>query len=192
MAHSSSGSSQIKHVLSLCLLLISGLSGCASKQMSDSIPQIKYDVFVNFRGEDVRRGFLGYLTESFHQKQISAFVDTKLEKGDEIWPSIVRAIQGSLISLIIFSRNYSSSRWCLEELVKILECREKYNQTVIPVFYHVNPTYVRHQKGTYGKALDEHEKKYNLTSVQNWRHALKKAGNISGIKSFDYNWLLKL
>ncbi|XP_028224450.1 disease resistance protein RPP5-like isoform X3 [Glycine soja] len=184
MAYSSSGASQIKYVvLLLCdLMLISGLTG----EISDNSPQIKYDVFVSFRGEDIRHGFLGYLTEAFHQKQIHAFIDDKLEKGDEIWPSLVGAIQGSLISLTIFSGNYSSSRWCLEELVKIIECRETYGQTVIPVFYHVNPTDVRHQKGSYEKALAEHEKKYNLTTVQNWRHALKKAADLSGIKSFDY------
>ena len=51
-------------------------------------PEIKYDVFVSFRGEDIRQGFLGYLTEDFHQKQIHAFIDDKLEKGDEIWPSL--------------------------------------------------------------------------------------------------------
>ena len=82
MAYSSSGASQIKYVvLLLCdLMLISGLTG----EISDNSPQIKYDVFVSFRGEDIRHGFLGYLTEAFHQKQIHAFIDDKLEKGDEI------------------------------------------------------------------------------------------------------------
>lgn len=182
MAHSCSIASRIKYVVSLYLLL----RVVASTQMADNdVPRIKYDVFVNFRGEDIRHGFLSYLTEAFHQKQIYAFVDDKLEKGDEIWPSLVGAIQGSLISLTIFSENYASSRWCLEELVTILECREKYNQTVIPVFYHVYPTDVRHQKGSYKNALAEHEKKYNLTTVQHWRHALKKAADLSGLKSFD-------
>ncbi|KAL2340314.1 hypothetical protein Fmac_008254 [Flemingia macrophylla] len=50
--------------------------------------------------------------------------------------------------------------WCLNELVKILECREKYGHIVIPVFYHVEPTHVRHQSGTYKKAFTEHGKKH--------------------------------
>ncbi|KAK7390302.1 hypothetical protein VNO78_25604 [Psophocarpus tetragonolobus] len=137
-----------------------------SKQELDDISQRKYDVFINFRGKDIRHSFLGYLTEAFHQKQIYAFVDDKLEKGDEIWPSLVGAIEGSLISLTIFSENYSSSRWCLEELVKILECREKYGYTVIP--------------------------KYSLTTLQNWKHALEKAADLSGIKSFDYKTEVEL
>ena len=166
MAHTSSGASEIKYVLSLCLLLTSGLMVAASKQMLDNVPQMKYDVFVNFRGKDIRDGFLGYLTRAFHQKQIHAFIDDKLEKGDEIWPSLVGAIQGSSISLTIFSENYTSSRWCLDELVKILECREKYGQIVIPVFYGVNPTDVRHQKGNYGEALAVLGKK---TSKRNFK-----------------------
>lgn len=160
--------------------------------MSDIIPQIKYDVFVSFRGKDIRHGFLSYLTEAFHQKQINAFVDHKLETGHEIWPSLVEAIEGSSILLTIFSGNYASSRWCLEELVKILECREKYGQTVIPVFYNVYPTEVRHLKRSYEDAFVAHENKYNLTTVQKWRHALKKAADLSGIKSFDYKTEVEL
>ncbi|XP_028223080.1 TMV resistance protein N-like [Glycine soja] len=87
--------------------------------------QTKYDVFVSFRGVDIRRGFLSHLIGTFKSKQINAFVDDKLERGEEIWPSLIEAIQGSSISLIIFSPDYASSRWCLEELVTILECKEK-------------------------------------------------------------------
>lgn len=93
---------------------------------------------------------------------------------------------GSLISLTILSENYASSSWSLNELVTILECREKYNRIVIPVFYKVYPTDVRHQNGSYKSDFAEHEKKYNLATVQNWRHALSKAANLSGIKSFNY------
>ncbi|KAK3211424.1 hypothetical protein Dsin_016130 [Dipteronia sinensis] len=44
------------------------------------------------------------------------------------------AIEESQISVVIFSEGYASSGWCLEELVKILECMEKKKQMVIPVF----------------------------------------------------------
>lgn len=186
MANSSSGASAIKYVLFHCFFIISGLMDVASKQMPDYVPQIKYDVFVNFRGDDIRRDFLGHLTKELRRKQIHAFVDDKLKTGDELWPSFVEAIQGSLISLTILSENYASSSWSLNELVTILECREKYNRIVIPVFYKVYPTDVRHQNGSYKSDFAEHEKKYNLATVQNWRHALSKAANLSGIKSFNY------
>ncbi|RDY07885.1 TMV resistance protein N, partial [Mucuna pruriens] len=132
--------------LFLCLLfffvswLFSKLKGVEEKPMSDNnAPLIKYDIFVSFRTQDINHGFLSHLTDTFERKKIDAFVDDKLERGDEIRPSLVGAIEGSFISLILFSQEYASSHWCFEELVTILECREKYGQIVIPVFYHVRP-----------------------------------------------------
>ncbi|XP_027336238.1 disease resistance-like protein DSC1 [Abrus precatorius] len=158
----------------------------AGKPMSDNAPQIKYDVFVSFRGEDIRSGFLGHLSEAFSQKQIYAFIDEKLKKGDSVWPSLEKAIEGSFISLIIFSKNYASSSWCLKELVKILECRDKYKRIVIPVFYNVEPTVVRHQNKFYAIAFVFHQIKYGLSMVKLWKKALEDSSNLSGIKSTDF------
>jgi len=169
---------------------VNKLKGVAEKTMSNNTSHLKYDVFVSFRGEDIRRGFLGHLAKAFHRKKINAFVDDKLEGGDDISHSLFEAIEGSFISLIIFSENYPSSRWCLEELVKIIEWKEKYRHIVIPVFYAVDPTDVRHQKKSYEDALAEHEKKYILSRVQKWRHALNKCANFSGIKSLDFRLVL--
>lgn len=73
------------------------------KPMStNNFPQIKYDVCVSFRGDNIRHGFLSHLIDTFQRKKINAFVDDKLERGDEIWSSLVVAIEGSFISLIIF------------------------------------------------------------------------------------------
>ena len=117
----------------------------------NTAPQIKVDVFVSLRGKDIRDGFLSHLTEAFKRNQVHAFVDDKLERGEEIWPSLVTAIERSFILLIIFSQDYASSRWCLEEIVTILECRDKYERIVIPVFYKMEPTNVQHQLGSYTK-----------------------------------------
>jgi len=147
---------------------------------------IKYDVFVSFSGIDTRKGFLSHLTEAFRQNQIVVFEDQKLKKGDEISKSLFRAIETSLISVVIFSPNYASSKWCLDELVKIHKCREKDGHILLPVFYKVEPSIVRHQNGAYASAFAEHEQKYNSTVVQQWRSALKKSGNSSGFHSSIY------
>ncbi|RDX91293.1 TMV resistance protein N, partial [Mucuna pruriens] len=163
------------------------LKGAEKKPMSDnSAPQTKYDVFVSFRGKDIRQGFLSHLIEAFKRKQINAFVDDKLERGERIWASLVGAIEGSSISLILFSPDYASSRWCLEELVKILECRETYGQIVIPVFYHVQPADVRHQLRSYKSAFAKHATKYK-GKVQIWRHAMSQSADLSGIDSSTYS-----
>ncbi|RDY08076.1 Disease resistance protein RPS6, partial [Mucuna pruriens] len=108
--------------------------------MSDNnTPKKKYDVFVSFRGIDFRRWFLSHLLTLLKVKQIISFVDDELERREEMWSSLVEAFEGSPISLIIFSQDYASSCWCLEELVTILEFGEQFGQIVIPVFYNVEP-----------------------------------------------------
>ncbi|VVA34045.1 PREDICTED: TMV resistance [Prunus dulcis] len=60
--------------------------------------------------------------------------DDELRRGEEILSTLLTAIEDSKISVVVFSKNYASSKWCLEELVKILDCK-KSEQLVIPVFY---------------------------------------------------------
>jgi len=169
---------------------VNKLKGVAENAMSNNTPHAKYDVFVSFRGEDIRHNFLSHLVKAFPRKQINAFVDEKLKRGDDISHSLVEAIEGSFISLIIFSENYASSHWCLEELVKIIECKEKHGQIVIPVFYGVDPTDVRHQNKSYENAFSELEKMYNSSQVQIWRDALKISCNLSGITSSSFRLVL--
>jgi hypothetical protein len=66
-------------------------------------------------------------------------MDDELPRGEEISTELIEAIESSRISIIVFSQNYASSTWCLNELVKILECK-KNGQTVLPVFYKVDPS----------------------------------------------------
>ncbi|MED6106650.1 hypothetical protein PIB30_006275 [Stylosanthes scabra] len=185
MAHSSFfQSSQIAYVVFVCLLLILQLKGgVGTSSPGDAALKIKYDVFVSFRGPDVRRGFLGHLVDALSRKKIHAFVDDNIEVGDEIPKSLVGAIQASLISLVILSPNYASSHWCLEELAKIVECRENDGQFVLPVFFDVDPSDVRYQKGSYADAFVKLEERYDLVKIQRWRTALQKTANLSGLTS---------
>ena len=58
---------------------------------------------------------------------------------------------------------------------------------VLPVFYMVDPSEVRNQKGKYGGALVKHEEKFknNMEKVQRWRAALSEAGSLSGLPYKD-------
>ncbi|KAK2642888.1 hypothetical protein Ddye_024651 [Dipteronia dyeriana] len=102
----------------------------------------------------------------------------QLIKGDEISPSLLTAIEESRISIVFFSKDYASSTWCLQELVRILEC----SQIVIPVFHGINPSDVRKQTGTFQDAFAKHEQVFGYKSekLQRWRTALTKAANLSG------------
>ncbi|XP_048435666.1 disease resistance protein RPV1-like [Pyrus x bretschneideri] len=146
----------------------------------------KYDVFISFRGEDTRRGITSHLHAALLQKKIETYIDYRLQKGEEIGPALLEAIEKSTHSVIIFSQNYASSRWCLDELVHILECKERYGQKVIPVFYDINPSDVRKQHGSYADAFAQLEKRFkdSIDKVHKWRVALKAAADLSG---FDYS-----
>ncbi|KAL5560012.1 hypothetical protein UlMin_036223 [Ulmus minor] len=143
----------------------------------------KYDVFISFRGEDTRKGFTSHLHSALCEKQIKAYIDQlNLEKGDTISPALLEAIEGSAISIIVFSENYVSSRWCLDELVHILKCKEKKNRIVLPIFYGVDPSHIRKQEGSYAKAFLNHKQRFRdrMEKVQEWKQALTKAANLSG------------
>ncbi|KAK3206344.1 hypothetical protein Dsin_020393 [Dipteronia sinensis] len=142
----------------------------------------KFDVFLSFRGEDTRNNFTSHLYAALCRRKIHTFIDYQLRKGDEISPVLSKTIEDSCLSIIVLSENYASSTWCLNELVKILECKNSKGQIILPVFYHVLPTDVRKQSGSYKEAFVKHEKCFNKTKdkVSSWRAALTQLANLSG------------
>ncbi|KAM4094889.1 hypothetical protein ACB094_06G228800 [Castanea mollissima] len=142
----------------------------------------EYDVFLSFRG-DTRKNFTDHLYHGFKDAGIHTFRDDEeIRKGEDLSSEILQAIRGSRMSVIVFSKNYASSRWCLNELVEIMECRRMLKQIVIAIFYHVDPSDVRNQRGSYEEAFVEHEKRYLLDKdkVFRWRGALTEAAHLSG------------
>lgn len=148
----------------------------------------KYDVFISFRGEDTRKNITSHLYKALCDKGIETYIDERsLDRGDEITPALLDAIHQSNIAIVVFSQDYASSSWCLRELVHILKCREEEGQIVLPVFYHVDPSDIRKQKGSYAKSFENHEKRFkdNMDEVREWRSALEAAAGFSGWDSKD-------
>ncbi|KAJ7975434.1 Disease resistance protein [Quillaja saponaria] len=114
-----------------------------------------YDVFLSFRGEDTRYGFTGNLYNALYQRGIYTFIDDeKLKRGEEISPTLLKAIEESRVSIVVFSENYADS----------------------------DPSDIRHQRNAVGDALAEHEKKPNIDMerVKKWRSAMHELANLSG------------
>ncbi|CAI9297043.1 unnamed protein product [Lactuca saligna] len=130
----------------------------ASSSSSPSTPTLssqswKYDVFLSFRGEDTRNTFVGHLYSALEQQGIYTYKDNETHpRGESIHPSLMKAIEESQIAIIVFSKNYCDSLWCLDELAHIMKCRDTRSQIVMPIFYDVDPSEVRKQKGKYGEA----------------------------------------
>ncbi|CAF2120176.1 unnamed protein product [Brassica napus] len=151
--------------------------------MASSSCSSLYDVFLSFRGEDVRKGFLSHVVKEFKSKGIEAFIDNEMERGKSVGPTLEKAIRQSRVAIVLLSRNYASSSWCLDELVEIMKCREEDKQRVITVFYEVDPSDVRKQIGDFGKAFDDTcvGRTEEVTHV--WRQALKEVADIAGYAS---------
>ncbi|KAM5569760.1 hypothetical protein ABKV19_016994 [Rosa sericea] len=154
---------------------------------SSSTRPWKYHVFLSFRGEDTRYNFTDHLYNALRREGINTFMDDQLRRGEEISTELLQAIELSRISIIVFSKNYASSKWCLEELVKILDCKKSNQQEVRPVFYKVNPSDIRNHRGSFGEALANHECKFkdNPDKVRKWKNALEEAANLSGWPLLD-------
>ena len=109
-------------------------------------------------------------------------MDYRIRKGDEISLSISKAIEASNLSIVVFSKDYASSKWCLSELTQILECKKFHGQIVVPVFYKVDPFHVRNQTGSYKKAFIKHEQDlmHKKVKLKKWKASLTEAANLAG------------
>ncbi|KAF8087558.1 hypothetical protein N665_0578s0011 [Sinapis alba] len=151
-----------------------------------SPPNWIHHVFPSFHGADVRTNFLSHVVKEFRSKGIDLFIDNDIERSKSIGPELKEAIRGSRIAIVMLSKNYASSTWCLNELVEIIKCRQELSQTVMSIFYQVDPTDVKKQSGEFGKVFRKTCKGKKKDELQRWKHALTEVAQIAGYHSS--NW----
>ncbi|KAK9074104.1 hypothetical protein SSX86_006701 [Deinandra increscens subsp. villosa] len=151
-----------------------------------------YDVFLSFRGADTRNGFTDHLYNALLDAGFITFLDEeKIETGEPLKPELESAIRSSRASIIVLSKNYASSTWCLEELVLILDQNRNFNQIIIPIFYDVEPTDVRKQQSSFGEAMAKHKQRWEMETdeekrselaqkMESWKLALTQVANLKG------------
>ncbi|KAK6805221.1 hypothetical protein RDI58_003006 [Solanum bulbocastanum] len=151
-----------------------------------------YHVFLSFRGEDTRKTFTDTLYATLVGAGWRTFKDdNEIERGENIKTELENAIINSRSSIIILSKNYATSTWCLDELVKILEHKRTKGHAILPVFYHVDPSEVRDQKKSFAEAFTRYERQIEAESdegkrewmdkVQKWRAALGEVADLGGV-----------
>ncbi|XP_021800112.1 TMV resistance protein N-like, partial [Prunus avium] len=150
---------------------------------SNTSRSCRYHVFLSFRGEDTRKTFTDHLFTALVNAGFRTFRDDdELERGEDIKPELQKAIKHSRTSVIVFSKDYASSRWCLDELVMILERkRTSPDYVVLPVFYDVDPSHVRKQTGSLARAFATHQKSQPPKKVKAWKDALAEVANLAGM-----------
>ncbi|XP_014503234.1 TMV resistance protein N-like [Vigna radiata var. radiata] len=149
----------------------------------------KYDVLINFTGEDIHRKFVSHLNSAFSTVGLTTFLHH---------PNAVNTthIQQPILShcrvaIVIFTQTYSQSAWCLNQLLQIIKWHQTYCRHVLPVYYEIQPSDVRLQKGDFGKALKETAQQTFSGQeldhgMSRWSHALTKAANFFGWDESSY------
>ncbi|CAI0394256.1 unnamed protein product [Linum tenue] len=146
------------------------------------LPRGEYEVFLSFRGPDVRTTFADFLYEYLDHSKIRTFIDEEeLRKGEDIAPSLVHAIEESKIYIPILSKDYAASKWCLKELALMVRCfKQGKGHVILPIFYMVEPRDVRRQVGAYEEAFRGHAEEYDAAMVEEWKEALAEVGKMKG------------
>ncbi|XP_052209888.1 disease resistance protein RPV1-like [Diospyros lotus] len=156
-----------------------------------------YHVFLSFTGEDTRYTFVDHLYTALTKAGFRTFRDDdEIRRGESIKAELGRAIEESRLSIVVLSKNYASSSWCLDELAMILGRRRRGDSghVVLPVFYRVDPSDVRNQKGVYAEAFARHEERFKFEvgegeaakewkeKLKGWREALEEVGGLAGME----------
>ncbi|WVY91268.1 hypothetical protein V8G54_036782 [Vigna mungo] len=156
-----------------------------------------YDVYLNLKGK-IHYGFGGNLYNALRKKGFKTMMSNEeMQSGSQDSPFLLRAIEQSRISIVVFSKDYPCHTSCLKELVKIVECMETKNQLVFPIFYKVKAYNVREQKKSYCAAFARHDKKFGKDSdkVRKWRSALSQVAKLRGLiagSGYEYEHVEKV
>ncbi|XP_031116705.1 disease resistance protein RML1A-like [Ipomoea triloba] len=147
---------------------------------SSSRSYSEFSVFLSFTGE-TRTSFSDHLYTSLQEAGVLTFRDKEgIREGNDISDESKQAIEGSEISIVVFSKNYAQSICCLDELVKMVECKQKLGQKILPIFYHVTPSEVRKHTGEFGIALDQYIEQFGEETVNVWKAALTTVADLNG------------
>ncbi|GLJ35455.1 hypothetical protein SUGI_0713050 [Cryptomeria japonica] len=79
------------------------------------------DVFINRRRPDIKAGIASILYDSLRRKNYPVFLDRKsMHVGSKLETMVFLALRSVSLNIVIISKNYANSDWCLNELVEIL------------------------------------------------------------------------
>ncbi|KAK4493038.1 hypothetical protein RD792_018145 [Penstemon davidsonii] len=141
-----------------------------------------YHVLLTFKSNNSTEIFVDKLYIALMESGIHTFRNCdkhETRKGFSL--EMIQAVKQSEISVVIFSKEYAYSTWCLDQLVNILERKEKMGHMILPVFYDVDPSHVRKQTGCYANVFLEYEDQIMATRVQQWRSSLRDVANLGGM-----------
>ncbi|KAG7563406.1 Toll/interleukin-1 receptor homology (TIR) domain [Arabidopsis suecica] len=156
-----------------------------------------HQVFLNFRGEQLRYNFVSHLSDAFELQEIKYFIDKHEQRGKDLKHLFVR-IKESSIALAIFSTRYPESSWCMDELVMMKKLSDQGKLLVIPIFYKVDAKDVKKPTGDseFGKNFWRLAEDSTGDQIKKWKEALEsiscKMGLSLGEKSSESDFVKEI
>lgn len=154
-----------------------------SSASASTSPPTRWDVFLNYNVIDAQYTFTDPLYIALDCHGVHTYCDNfYIRVGELISRELRQAIRESKIYIVVFSENYASSPWCLDELVEILNCHITTGRKIVPVFYNIEQWTVRDQTESFEQAFKKHQIRFKgeMEKVNKWRLTLKEVAEISG------------
>jgi hypothetical protein len=159
---------------------------------SEEIPP-QHQVFINFRGEELRKSFLGFLLKAMRDAKINVFTDEIEVRGRDI-QNLLSRIEESRVAIAILSKRYTESSWCLDELVKMKERIDQDELVVIPIFYRLDATNCKRLEGPFGDNFRNLERDYRSEPerIKKWKEALISIPQKIGLTSAGHRYYITI
>ena len=114
----------------------------------------------------------------------------KEQAGSYVPTVIYNALQAAKVNVVVLSKGYAESEYCLKELVIMIRSFEDEKKPIIPVFYDVDFRDLRRIQrfaGPHGSALKRHEWRGTpRTEVKAWACALYTVSQMAGYCKAKY------
>ncbi|CAH8354153.1 unnamed protein product [Eruca vesicaria subsp. sativa] len=157
----------------------------------DLLLQPRPQLFINFRGKELRNGFLSHVVKSLKEVGINVFIDSLERRGVDTFERLLARIDNSKMALAIFSNKYTQSDWCLNELVRMDERMKEGKLVVIPIFYRVSTEEVKNFQGKFGRNFREMVMRrfgtFDAPMAQRWMIAVTSIASKMGLTSEVYS-----
>lgn len=150
----------------------------SSSSSSNGLPE-SWQVFINFRGMELRNNFVSHLEGALTLAGINYYIDRKETRSEDL-SVLFKRIQQSQIALPIISSMYAESNWCLDELVEIMKQVKNGQLRIIPIFFNVTPEEIKDEKGHF-RYMVYRESRKKGSDLLSWENALTSVPSKMGL-----------
>ncbi|KAM7481182.1 hypothetical protein LguiB_005765 [Lonicera macranthoides] len=138
-----------------------------------------YDIFFSLSHGD--RNNTDHLYEALVDSGLCIFRDgDPIKRSEDIKSEVKKAIELSRFCIVVLSKSYASSTWCLDQLVMMIECKRN---AILPIFYdkkgRIGEGFARFEEQL--KVETDYQRKEKLMDkIQGWSDAVSFASDLPG------------